>query len=290
MGRIDPRRCGRSHRSLVASAILSAVWLAALAGTNPRPLAAQERAETGVTDPNGHPFRMPTVSPIEPVYRIAPVHVSRGDRELWVGLGKFGDKWSFWLRQRPEERFELSGAFHLQAASRFDLESVSNTFVEITFRVGGYLRARFGKVAARVDLYHVSSHLGDEFLIEEDVEPLSTSREGIDFLFQIAPLDGLILYGGPGWLIRSSPDFEASSLRFGGEWESTREAWVRPYVGVDTYLWAEQDWKPQFAGEVGTALGRNARLGFLLGLGPARADQFLYETETLLGLSFTYRR
>ncbi len=135
----------------------------------------QTRAEAGVTDPNGHPFRMPTVSPLESVYRLAPVHVSRGDRDLWVGLGELGDRWSFWLRQRPDDRFELSGSFHLKAASRFDLESVQNTFIEITFRVGSYLRARYGKVAARVELYHVSSHLGDEFLIEESVEPLSTT-------------------------------------------------------------------------------------------------------------------
>ncbi|MFV1986356.1 MAG: DUF1207 domain-containing protein [Gemmatimonadota bacterium] len=266
------------------------VAVATLALASPAEAVGQTRAESGVTGRTGHPFRMPTISPLESVYRLAPVHVSRGDRSLWLGLAELGDRWSFWLRQRPDERFELSGAFHLKAASRFDLESVQNTFVEITFRVGGYLRARLGKVAARVEVYHVSSHLGDEFLLEEAVERVSTSREGVDFLFQVAPADGLILYGGPGWLIRSTLPLATPSFRVGSEWESTADTWVRPYVGVDANAWAELDWNPQVATEAGIALGRNARLGLLFGFGPPRADQFLYETETLVGLSFTYRR
>jgi hypothetical protein len=251
---------------------------------------AQTRAESNVTDPNGHPFRMPTVSPLESVYRLAPVYVTRGDRRLWIGLGELGDRWSFWLRQRPDEKFELSGAVHLKGASRFDLEQISNPFIEITYRVGGYLRARAGKVAARLELYHVSAHLGDEYLLQEDVEPVETSREGLDLLLQVSPIEGLIVFGGPGYLVRSSPGFRQGAFRLGAEWEAATDRWARPFIGVDTFAWAEQDWDPQVAAEAGAALGNNARITFLLGFGPSRAGQFLRDTETLVGLSFTYRR
>jgi hypothetical protein len=278
-----PRRAGAGLAAAVAVATL-------LAGVLAGGAAGQARAETGVTDPNGHPFRMPTVSPIESVYRLGPVHVSRGERNRWVALAELGDRWSFWLRQRPEERFELAAAFHIHANSRFDLESVNNTFVEITYRFGGYLRARYGKVAARMEVYHVSAHLGDEYVLEEDVLPISTSREGVDFLFQVAPFDGLILYGGPGWVVRSSRDFRSPLFRLGSEWESAGGAWARPYLGFDFSAWSELDWQPQFVGEGGVALGRNGRLGLLVGLGTPRAEQFFRETETLVGLTFTYRR
>jgi len=251
---------------------------------------AQPRSDTGVTDPNGHPFRMPTVSPLESVYRIGAIHVSRGDRSEWVALGDFGDRWSFWILERPEERFELSGSFHLKAASRFELESLDNLFVEITFRVGGYVRARYGRMALRVEAYHESSHLGDEFLVENPRELISTSREGFDFLFQVAPVSGLIVFGGPGFIVRSALPFEKVSFRAGSEWELESERWARPYVGVDAFMWSELDWTPQITAEAGVALGRNARLGVHLGTGPSRAGQFFREDETLIGLLFSYRR
>lgn len=276
----------QTARTVALIALASAGALSA----HPAPAAAQARDGSGVTDPNGHPFRMPTVSPLESVYRLAPVHVTRGDRRLWVGLGELGDRWSFWLRERPEEKLELSGTFHLKAASRFDLEQITNPFIEITYRVGGYLRARYGRVAARLELYHLSAHLGDEYLLQENVEPVGTSREGLDLLIQIAPVDGLILFGGPGYLVRSAPGFREASFRLGAEWEAPSDHWARLFAGVDALAWAEQDWDPQVAAEAGAALGSNARLALLLGFGPSRAGQFLRDTETLVGLSFSYRR
>lgn len=270
----------------VAPSILALVCGAILTAS----AVAQGRDGTGVTDPNGHPFRMPTVSPLESIYRIGAIHVSRGDRSEWVALGDFGDRWSFWLRNRPEEDFELSGSFHLKAASRFELESLDNLFVEITFRVGGYLRARYGNVALRIEGYHESSHLGDEFLVENPRELISTSREGFDFLFQVSPASGLILFGGPGWIVRSALPFETMSFRAGSEWELSSDRWVRPYLGVDAYMWSELDWQPQVSAEAGVAIGRNARLGAHLGIGPSRAGQFFREEETLVGLMFSYRR
>lgn len=274
----------------VRRTILNLTAIAALVAGLPGSADAQTRAESHVTDPNGHPFRMPTVSPLESVYRLAPVHVTRGDRRLWVGLGELGDRWSFWLRQRPEEKFELSGTVHLKAASRFDLEQITNPFIEITYRIGGYLRARVGQVAARLELYHLSAHLGDEYLLQENVEPVETSREGLDLLLQVSPMEGLVVFGGPGYLVRSAPGFREGSFRLGAEWEAATDHWARPFIGVDTFAWAEQDWDPQVAAEAGAALGNNARITFLLGFGPSRAGQFLRDTETLVGLSFTYRR
>lgn len=38
------------------------------------------------------------------------------------------------------------------------------------------------------------------------------------------------------------------------------------------------------------ALGPRARLGAMFGAGPSRAEQFFRESETLIGLGFSYRR
>ncbi|MDX1394333.1 MAG: DUF1207 domain-containing protein [Gemmatimonadota bacterium] len=276
--------------SLFRVLVLAVCGAGAAAVALPAVANGQGRADTGVQDPNGHPFRMPTISPIEPIYRLAPVYADTDGDDEWVGIAEFGDYWAFWLRRRPEGGLELAAAFHGHAASRFSLEAVHNTFIDVTFRAGGYLRARLGSVAARLDLFHVSSHLGDEYVVDNDVEPLRTAREGIELLFEVSPYEGAILFGGPGFILRSSLPLESMSWRVGSEWESVSGSWARPYAGADLFVWGEQDWRPQLTAEAGAALGRNARLGILLALGPPRADQFLYESETLIGLSFSYRR
>ena len=250
---------------------------------------AQQRPSP-TADRDGHPFRSPTVSPLEAVYRLAPVQISRGERDRLVALAELGDQFPFWIHRRPEGPFELSGTVLASAASRFDVEGAENEFIEINYRVGVSLRARFRKLAARLELYHVSSHLGDEFLLDTGTEPISTSREGLELLVQGSPVSGMVLYGGGGLLFRSTLPFRTPSVRMGAEWERARDAFARPYVAVDAFVWSELDWDPRIAAEVGAALGRGGRLGLIFGFGPSRAEQFFRESETLYGISFSFRR
>jgi len=252
------------------------------------PVSAQTRAT--ISDRNGHPFRTPAISPSETLLQFAPVRVSRAGRSRLRLLAELGDRLGFWIHHRPEGDFELAGAIHARVASRFDLDESQNEFVEAHYRVGTYLRARYKRVAARFELYHVSSHLGDEFLVRTNREPIETSREGIELLLQGAPLPNLMVYGGPGLLVRSTRGFDRASARFGAEWERLGGPFARPYVGVDGLVWSELDWDAQIAMEAGIALGKSARAGFTVGFGPSRAEQFFREHETLWGLSLSFVR
>jgi len=265
--------------------VLIAVALAA-----PAMLPASAQTPPSIFDRNGHPFRTPATSPNETLLQFAPVHVSRGDRDRVVMLAELGDRLGFWIRHDPEGDFELAGAIHARAASRFDLDNSQTEFIEVHFRVGTYLRARYRDVAARLEFYHVSSHLGDEFLVRTGREPIETSREGFELLFQAAPITNLMVYGGPGVLVRSARSLKKASARFGAEWEPLGGAFARPYAGVDGFVWSELDWDPQIAMEAGIALGKNARVGFTVGFGPSRAEQFFREHETLWGLSSSFVR
>lgn len=244
------------------------------------------------------PFAPPSVSAVEPRTRLSPVRISRGERHRWVGLVDLGDRFPFWLRRPPcppdgeaaaaDRGPAVAASVAGGAFSRFDLESSQNDFIEVHYRVGIRLLARLGRLEARAELFHVSSHLGDEFLQRTGREPVSTSREGLEVLVGGRPLASLRVYGGPGLLLRSSRDFDPATLRAGAEWEpSARWGAFRPYLGIEALVREELAWSPTAAAEAGVLFGERYRLALTAGAGRSRAEQFFREDETLLGLTFS---
>jgi len=289
------REAGLDRAPLAVAGVLAAglalgplPLLALQAGAAADSTAAPDRGARALHDPNGHPFRTPSASPLEAVHRLAAVAVMRNGEARAAALAHLGDRLGFWIRRGAD--IEFSGALHAGAFSRFDLERPDQEFLQVHYRAGFLFRLRAGAVAARAEIYHVSSHLGDEFLGRTGREPVSTSREGVELLVQTAPLEGLIVYGGPGLLIRSSEEFEPLSIRAGAEWRQGPGPGPRLYAAADAFLWAESDWDPMIAVEAGLAFGRHARLGALAGVGPSRAEQFFREEETIAGLAFTFTR
>ena len=255
-------------------------------------------------DPSGFPFRTPLASPLEPLTRLTIANVWRDTVSRSVALPDFGDRISFWIHRPAEsttedtegvqtdDEWELAGAIVGGAFSRFELETANKHFIEIHYHVGFQFRGRYRDIAFRTELYHLSSHLGDEYMVVTGREPVSTSREGVELLFEFAPLRGLFVYGGPGWLIGSTRGYDPPSLRGGLEWEFTRTAArdVAPFFAADLFAWGELDWDPMVSLEGGVNIGRHVRLAITYGFGPSRAEQLLYESERLLGIVFAYRR
>lgn len=265
--------------------------LLAASVTAAHPLVAQAGSgASGIRDPNGHPFRTPGGSPLEPVHRLALLSATRDSLRDGIALADIGDRLGFWIRRDPDGEVEYAGAIHGGAFSRFDLGGPDQALIEVHYRIGVLLRARFGEVAARAELYHLSSHLGDEFLLDTGTRPISTSREGLELMLQGSPASGFTVYGGPGVLLRATPDFEPLSLRAGAAWESAPGARARFHASVDYFGWAELEWRPAIAAELGAGLARGTRVGLLLGFGPSRAEQFFRQSERLIGLSVSHVR
>lgn len=239
-------------------------------------------------DPDGLPFRTPLASPLEPVSRLAVAHVARDTASRGVALPDLAARIPFRLHDpRPGGgAWSLAGEVVAGAFSRFDLESTDNEFLEVHYRAALRLRAGRGPVAARLSLYHVSSHLGDEHQERTGRSPISTSREGLELLVQGTPLPGLAVHAGPGLLFRSSRGLESPSVRAGAEWRRPDGggAW---YAAAEVHAWSELGWDPRLAVEAGRRLGRRLRLGLAAGRGPSRAEQFFREGERILGVVLT---
>ncbi|MBN1914994.1 MAG: DUF1207 domain-containing protein [Parachlamydiales bacterium] len=81
--------------------------------------------------------------------------------------------------------------------------------VNTDFYVAIPLSYAVNKWSFRFRIYHLSSHLGDEFLVDHPgYHRVNPSYEAVDFFFSYQANDILRLYGGPGLILHSDKSFD----------------------------------------------------------------------------------
>jgi hypothetical protein len=130
--------------------------------------------------------------------------------------------------------------------SLFDLDAPSTDLVNADYLVGFPFAYRLRNFSAMGRVYHQSSHLGDEFLIENRVERVNLSYEAIDLRLSYEITEWLRTYGGAGYIVRGDPDdLKPWSTQLGVE---LRSPWtfvkgtLRPLAAVDLQYREQNDW------------------------------------------------
>lgn len=116
-----------------------------------------------------------------------------------------------------------------------DQETPSMDLVNADYVLGGFAAYRRGPLTTIARVFHQSSHLGDEFILHNQVQRVNLSYEAVDLKVSWDVGEVLRLYGGGGLLLRREPeDLGRGSLQAGfevrGPWEFVR---FRPVGGVD---------------------------------------------------------
>lgn len=126
-----------------------------------------------------------------------------------IGAVGIGD--GFGLFRWGIVQLSLSGSVF----SQFDLGSPSYDLINADYIIGIPLTVRYRGFSGRLRAYHQSSHLGDEYLLRDQVERENLSFESVELILsqEIGPLR---LYGGGEHLISPSPDDLASMVAHGG--------------------------------------------------------------------------
>jgi len=109
--------------------------------------------------------------------------------------------------------------------SVFDLDpkpaiAPGTALVNTDFFVAIPLSYACNKLSFRLRVYHESSHLGDEYMVDHpNVARLNPSYEAIDFFTSYQATDGLRLYFGPGVIFHSDPTFPMKTgyVQYGAE-------------------------------------------------------------------------
>jgi hypothetical protein len=156
------------------------------------------------------------------------------------------------------------------------------------FRVGVPLSYGVGRWRSRVGYYHISSHLGDEFLLKNPgFRRLNFVRDVLYVNQSVYPMENWRLYADVGWAFYSDIANEWE-FQFGTEWIA-RHAWfgAYPFWAVNGKVREELDYGGDFNAQFGWLWkadnGRRLRLGFHYFNGHSNQWSFYRQHEEQLG-------
>jgi Protein of unknown function (DUF1207) len=114
----------------------------------------------------------------------------------------------------------------------------------------------------RARIYHISSHLGDEFMVNDHYfvcNRKNPSFEAIDFYTAYQFGSGIRFYFGPGVIIHSDDSFPmktfyidyGAEFRFLGTKLNYHRLYGTPFIAIDIENWQVRDWDFDFTIKVG---------------------------------------
>ncbi|MEX0701033.1 MAG: DUF1207 domain-containing protein [Planctomycetales bacterium] len=193
--------------------------------------------------------------------------------------------------RREAWQLDIEGA----AMVRLDMEQ-SEDLRGVDFRFGVPLTWRDGPLALKAGYYHLSSHVGDEFLLRNPgFDRINYVRESL--VFGVARDLGTewMAYAELGYAFKVSGDAKPLEFQFGAQYDADPHGWrfASPFAAVNFHLREEVD----FGGSVNLLTGflwsdgrheRAWRAGLQLFHGKSAQYSFFRRTETLVGLGMWY--
>ncbi len=216
-------------------------------------------------------------------------------REARVGAVGFGETFGLYRRDGTIPGNGLQLSLSAGVFAQFNLDAESDDLVNADYVVGLPFTYRHNKHSARVRLYHQSSHLGDEFLLNVQPERINLSFEALELLYSYdwAAWRGYV--GGERVFSIEPADVKKTSLHGGLEFRSgftdrRRGQWI---AGADLKSFEQHDWSIDWSLKVGyefDAASEGQRLRILAEAydGFTPHGQF-YNTETeFYGIGFFF--
>jgi hypothetical protein len=222
---------------------------------------------------------------VTPVSRTAQGEVLAGD---YFGLYRWELPW-----QESYLQWSVAGGIF----SRFDLVSMQKDNEVLDYSANMPIDVRIGKWSTRFLPYHISSHLGDDFIKRTGILPLKYTFDSFKWLFAYEPAKGVRLYSGFNYILRNRyTDLGRNAVQTGTEWTS---GWwghdhAQLYWANDFQTWQRVGWNPTIASQVGVHLANKPQdiekltLYIEYGAGHMAFGQLFQQEEShwVLGLRF----
>jgi len=228
--------------------------------------------------PAGDLFAAPFADQKQPRFHTTWQHWRTESGEFDIASVGFGEEFGLvrWPRGNAGDGWQvgISGAVF----AIFNLDSPSFDLLNADYIVGFPLSYRSGAWSARFRLFHQSSHLGDEFLLQpQDVQPvpqvtrINLSYEAVELLGSYEH-DGGRLYFGSTHIVAIDPSgLGRNRLQVGAEYRGNPVHWrtSRIIAGLDVQAWNETRWDRDASAKAG--------LMFKSPYGDARSLELLVE-------------
>ena len=163
-----------------------------------------------------------------------------------VGAVGFGESFSI-IRKELDYLGEIEFGIEPGVFSTFDLEAESKDLINADYRIALSLSHRKGPLSSLLQVYHQSSHLGDEFILRNRVdERINLSYESISILTSVDIYRILRLYGGGDYILQVQPKgIDRWTLQAGLEASPPlllADESLKPVFAADLQASEETDW------------------------------------------------
>jgi hypothetical protein len=163
------------------------------------------------------------------------------------------------------------------------------------YLVGIPLTYAFDKWSFRLRVYHISSHLGDEFLVDHPwflEERKNPSFEALEWISAYQLSSGLRVYGGPGWVFHSDDTFKikplyvkwGSEIRLFGQKLYYHQLYGTPFLVIHLENWEQKHWNLDQFYKIGYEISKLQGIGRKMRLYLEYHQGYSYE-----GQFFNYR-
>jgi hypothetical protein len=256
------------------------------------PLAVNEPEEWQLL-PNGLLFKSFMASNREPRLASQIIH-ERNLGWLWdatvggrAGLVRYGTENPVW----PQGwQLDVEGA----AFPRLDFEH-DRDLNSVDFRGGVLSTTRNGPFESKFGYYHLSSHLGDEYMVRNQTfGRINYVRDCLVAGLAVYVNPSLRLYSEAGWAFNMDGGAKPWEFQFGVEWCSTEPtgACGAPFLAVNTHLRQENNFGGNFTLQTGWQwrgqTGRIVRTGMQYFNGMSDQYQFYNHFEEQIGFGLWY--
>ena len=241
--------------------------------------------------PPGLMYRSYLAGEKEPRTMWSVLYDTKRSRTIWetalgarVGLFRYGTEGA---TRHEGYQLDLEGAVFARL-----IPAEPSTMLEgADFRFGLLNTWREDRLAVKWGYYHVSSHLGDEFLIvNPDFDRINYVRDAAIVGVMADVLVDTQVYGEVANALGSQGGAKPWEFQFGSQYVPTRKmfAYGSPYVGANTYMRQDFGFRSGFnfiAGWnwYGEKTGERLRVGMQYYRGPSLQYSFFDRSERLIG-------
>lgn len=251
------------------------------------PPASSQSASSWSLFPDRHVFDGPLADQKQPRTHVTFQAYQRGDQDIPIASVGYGLDWGLAARDGAASAFRIGVDGAVFAI--FNLDSPSMDLINADYFVGVPIDYRRGRWSARVKPFHLSSHLGDEFLLypqpREPVERVNVSFEAVETLLSWES-GAWRLYGGGFSVFHSTEEIMEDRLQAGIEYRGPRfgRAGARWIAGIDVQESDRANTDPDFSLKGGIEIlpeGKTHGLRFLIDYYDGRAPhgQFALEEQ-----------
>ncbi len=217
-----------------------------------------------------------------------------GEGSLWdaslggrVGVLRYGNHSAV----HPEGwQLDIEGAAFL----RLDLNDGRRDLVSTDFRFGVPLTYGVGRYQTKFGYYHISSHLGDEFIARTGARRINYVRDALVWGHSYFLTPDLRVYGEAAYSYNADGGAEPWEFQFGMEYSPPcpTNCWGVPFIAVNALLQEEHDFGGSFTVQAGwawrNAVGRLFRVGFHYLNGKSPQFEFFSRHEEHIGVGIWY--